>query len=231
MLLVLASLLAACAGPTPTLAPKLATCGGRTFPVSGLDAPTGEEKQTGPEFDALRAALLDSTNGVAHQGPFTWRLAGRDDRGAVFLANTQPAGPPAWLMVEVVAGSSGWHAVATGGCNLLAVIPADLKPATWSLDPAFPVPAPGTTDLHVLVWGYACNGGAQLTGQIAEPLIEYSPTSITITIGLRPPAAKGPSTCPGGPGTPDVVHLAEPLGPRTLLDGIHVPPARPTPMF
>lgn len=34
------------------------TCGGRTFPRAGLDAPIGAQGEQGPAFDALRATLV-----------------------------------------------------------------------------------------------------------------------------------------------------------------------------
>jgi hypothetical protein len=102
--------------------------------------------------------------------------------------------------------------------------------ATWALDPAFPAPKPGSTELHILVWEQACSSGTPPTGRMSAPVIRYADTTVTITIGVRP--LSGAQDCQGiTRGTPDLVQLAEPLGTRTLLDGGHVPPAPPTPMF
>lgn len=105
----------------------------------------------------------------------------------------------------------------------------EFGPATWALDPAFPAPGPTTDELHVLVWESTCSSGRPTTGRMSAPLIDAGPTTVTITIGVRP--LSGLQGCPGPPGTPALVKLTEPLGRRTLLDGGRVPPAPPTPAF
>jgi hypothetical protein len=106
-----------------------------------------------------------------------------------------------------------------------AVPSSEFGPATWALDPAFPAPDATARDLHILVWERACASGKPTTGRMSEPLIVVGPTSITITIGVRPLA--GAQECPGPPGTPATLTLPEPLGSRTLLDGGNKPPAPP----
>ena len=101
--------------------------------------------------------------------------------------------------------------------------------ATWALDPAFAPPGPDSTELHILVWELACSGGSPATGRMSAPVIDLAATTVTITIGVRP--LGGPQACPGPPGTPAIVRLAEPLGARILLDGGRVPVAPPFPAF
>ena len=257
LLAVLAGMLAACAAsaprPTgdapfaPSATPKvfpagstsgsnapggsgpLATCGGRTFPASGLAAPTGAETAAGPEYDALRATITKFAPEFPGAGSWLWQLAGRDDAGAIFLAKTDALGAPGWVYIEVDNGPSGWQPGSIGQCEPHTVLSADFGPATWALDPAFAAPGPTTTELHVLVWELACSSGTPTTGRMSDPVIDYGSSTVTITIGVRP--LSGVQTCPGIPGTPDLVRLTEPLGTRALLDGGHVPPAPPSPMF
>ena len=206
------------------------TCGGgRTFPRSGLDAPTGAENASGPEFDALRASLAKFGSEFPGSAAWTWRLAGRDATDAIFLAWTNSTGQPGWVSIEVVSGADGWQPSGMGQCEPLVVLSADFGPATWALDPAFPAPGPASTELHILVWGTTCSSGLPTTGRISAPDIEYAPDVVTITIGVRP--LSGVQTCQGVPGTPATVRLAEPLGTRTLLDGGRVPAAPPSPAF
>ena len=106
-----------------------------------------------------------------------------------------------------------------------AMASSEFGPATWALDPAFPPPDPTARDLHILVWERACASGKPTTGRMSETLIMVGPTSVTITIDVRPLA--GAQDCPGPPGTPATVTLPEPLGSRTLLDGGNNPPAPP----
>jgi hypothetical protein len=100
-------------------------------------------------------------------------------------------------------------------------------PASWALDPTFADPAPETTELHILVWERACNGGTLVVGRMSAPAIIYGPTTVVVTMQVR--GLEGAQSCPLGPGTPLLVHLREPLGDRTLLDGGREPPSEPSP--
>ena len=106
---------------------------------------------------------------------------------------------------------------------------AEFGPATWALDPSFASPGPDATELHILVWELSCSSGSPTTGRMSAPVIAYTATTVTITIGVRP--FSGPQACNGPPGTPAIVQLAAPLGDRILLDGGRVPPAPPSPAF
>lgn len=221
--------------PKPSLAgasgiayPRVA-CNSRTFPAAGLEAPTGAEHATGPEFDALRATLTKFRSEFPGSSGWSWRLAGRDPDGAVFLARTDALGPPGWVAVDVVADSGGWHPGGIGQCDPHTVLSAEFGPATWALDPAFPSPTGKTTSLHILVYERACSSGTPTTGRMSVPVIRYDSTTVTITIGVRRLA--GDNSCQGIPGTPLLVRLTEPLGKRSLLDGGHAPPALPSPPF
>jgi hypothetical protein len=206
------------------------TCGGgRTFPRSGLDAPTGAGNASGPEFDALRASLAKFGSEFPGSAGWTWRLAGRNATDAIFLAWTNSSGQPGWVSIEVVNGADGWKPSGMGQCEPLVVLSADFGPATWALDPAFPSPGPASTELHILVWGTTCSGGLPATGRISAPDIAYALEAVTITIGVRP--LPGVQTCQGVPGTPATVGLAQPLGTRTLLDGGRAPAAPPSPAW
>jgi len=209
------------------------TCGGRTFPASGLEAPTGAEKASGPEFDALRATLAKLASEFPGASGWSWRLAGRDASDATFLAQSNALEPPVWVSVEVTTGANGWQPGSMGQCNLRVVLSAEYGPASWALDPAFPAPTADTTELHLLVWEIACSSGSPATGRMSAPVIESTSSTVTITIGVRPlPAAPGTAfSCPMPKGTPASLRLAEPLGKRTLLDGGTVPPAPPSPAF
>lgn len=205
------------------------TCGGRSFPRSGLTQPNGAEDASGPEFDALRASLAKFGSEFPGSSTWTWRLAGRDDTGAIFLARTDAFGSPGWVSTEVAADVTGWRPVSMGQCDPQTVLSAEFGPASWALDPAFPPPTPASVDLHILVWERACSGGSPTTGRMSAPVSESTPSTVTIAIGVRP--LGGFQSCPGPPGTPAILRLLEPLGDRTLLDGGHVPPVPPSPAF
>ncbi len=218
--------------PDPTSGSDTAmlTCGGRAFPADGLDAPDGAETASGPEFDALRAALTKFADAFPAAPGWTWRLAGRDDTGAVFLSQTLALGPPGWVSIEVSRDAFGWKPLTMGQCEPHVVLSAEFGPATWGLDPAFPMPDAKQSEFHILVWERSCSGGVPTTGRMSAPVVQYSADAVTVTIGVRPVKVEPGIlvTCPGPPGTPAILRLSEPLGTRTLLDGGVTPPAPPT---
>lgn len=205
------------------------TCGGRTFPVSGLSASPGAEKAVGPKFDALRQTLAAFEPEFPGSAGWTWRLAGSDPSGAVFVSQTDAISESGWAYVEVAVGDAGQHPGTIGSCDPRVVLSAEFGPATWALDPAFPAPGPRSTRINVLVWERSCSSGRPTTGRMSAPVIAYAATTVTITIGVRP--LSGLQSCPGPPGTPALVELSEPLGSRTLFDGGLVPPAAPVPPY
>ena len=142
-----------------------------------------------------------------------------------FLAWSDAGADSGWLVITVGIGEATGMPGGMGSCNPRVILSRDLGPADWTLDPAFPTPGPDARELHVLVWELACDGGSLVTGRIADPAVVYGPTLVAITLNVRPLGL--PATCPLGPGTPFTVHLSEPLGGRTILDGGHVPPAPP----
>jgi hypothetical protein len=112
-------------------------------------------------------------------------------------------------------------------------MPAGFGPATWGLDPAYPAPTPGSTELHLLVWERACSSGSPATGRMSAPVVMADRSRVIISIGVRQRRAGADTleTCPLPPGTPAIMRLAEPLGSRVLLDGGVDPPAAPSPVF
>lgn len=205
------------------------TCGGEhSFPASALEAPTGAEDESGPEYDALRAAFTFFGAEFPEADQLSWRVVDLDDTGALFLARAADTAP-AWLKVEVGDEDGTWKPLGMGQCDPVVVLSSEFGPATWALDPDFPAPDAGTTELHVLVWERACSSGRPTTGRMSAPVVEYAPDTVTITIGVRP--VGGDQDCQGPPGTPAIVTLPQPLGDRMLLDGGRHPPAEPSPAF
>ena len=202
------------------------SCGGRTFPISGLEAPTGAEAAIGPEFDALRATLTTFASEFPGSSEWTWRLADRDETGAIFVAEVDAQARPGWASIEVRADANGWGSGGMGQCSPFVVLSAEFRRAGWILDPAFVTPTPGSTELHLLVGEMDCASGRSATGRMSVLAIEYAPATLTIVIGVRP--LDGDQTCQASPPTPALLRLAEALGARTLLDGGRWPPAAPS---
>ncbi len=213
-------------GPGRTVATtRLTTCGGHAYPGLGIDAPL--EYGSIDEVEALGQALVRYSGEFPGSRDWPWRLAGRDETGLLFLAETDALGPPGWMSVELEADGDGWRVAGMGQCDPRVVLSVDLGPADWWLDPDHATPGSDALELHVLVLERECASGTSADGRIAEPVVDYGPDAVTITIGVR--RAAGDQTCQGNPPTPFVVELTEPLGGRMLLDGGHAPPVVPAP--
>ena len=222
--------------PTPTGSAGgggalLLSCdGGIAFAPAALDAPPGAEEGDGAEFDALRDALARFGSDMEGYLPASgWRLVARDASTILFLARAVDGGDPPWRQVTVDFRDGRWQAGGGGGCNLRAVVGPGVGVASWSLDPAFAVPGPADTQIHVQVWERACASGTPATGRVVGPVISYAADAVTITYGVLPLPEGG--TCQSNPPTPVLLELAEPLGDRLLLDGGSFPAAPPSPAF
>jgi hypothetical protein len=91
--------------------------------------------------------------------------------------------------------------------------PAAGDPATWRLDPAYPV-SQSTTSLHVLVSRLGCNSGA--TGVVNAPNLSVGTNDVRIT--FRVEHSDG-GRCPGNDAVPYTVDLPFPIGGRLVYDG------------
>lgn len=113
--------------------------------------------------------------------------------------------------------------VVLAGCT--SVMPGvDVGAATWGLPNGFNIGAE-TTRFLAVVTERACASGMSSEGRIIGPEIQYGDRSVIVTFGVRP--LSGAQACPGNPATVVDVHLDEPLGDRTLLDGGREPPSEP----
>ena len=120
------------------------------------------------------------------------------------------------------------RAVDAGG-TVVATIPppADevdgrLGSASWWLDPTAANPTDDTVTIHALVLEEACASGKTPAGRIEPPMMDFSETAVTVTIGIRP--VPGNQDCQGNEPFPLTFELDEPLAGRTLFDGGEVPP-------
>jgi hypothetical protein len=91
---------------------------------------------------------------------------------------------------------------------------ASADPATWTVAPGARITGAART-LNVLVRRFACNDG--VTGRVAAPAIRYGANEIEVTFTVD--TRSGFHTCQGNDEVPYLVHLQEPIGSRTLVDG------------
>ncbi|HEV7809210.1 MAG TPA: hypothetical protein VGO64_01320 [Candidatus Limnocylindrales bacterium] len=97
-----------------------------------------------------------------------------------------------------------------------------LGPAEWWLDPKAPKPLADTTTLDVIAVEKSCSGGQPGKARLDPPRMDFSDTSIVITLGIR--RLPGAQDCPGNAPFPVKVDLPEQVDGRALLDGGVLPP-------
>jgi hypothetical protein len=137
---------------------------------------------------------------------------------------SEPPGPPASSALPTVSMSavssmpSATIASATAGSDGEAAA----QPAAWWVDPSALPLAPSATRFRAIVVESACASGASPEGRVLDPIVEYGPTSIIVTIEIR--RRPGGHDCQGNPEYPLDLLLVEPIGGRALLDGGVDPP-------
>ena len=115
-----------------------------------------------------------------------------------------------------------WHPELDGRCQPEVVLPGGVSRAEWRLDPAFPAPAAGDRQIHVLINELACASGQSPEGRILPPVV--APSQAAVTIAILVASRPGGQDCPGNPELAITVDLPQPLGGRPLLDGGVYPP-------
>jgi hypothetical protein len=97
-----------------------------------------------------------------------------------------------------------------------------LGPAEWWLDPKARKPLADTTALDIIAVEKSCSGGQPGLARLDPPRMDFSDTSIVITLGIR--RMPGAQDCPGNAPFPVKVDLPEEIDGRALLDGGVLPP-------
>ena len=235
--LILAAVLAGCAGPTPvptdpasapagpatTLAPAalglLYTCGVVPFDPTILDQRGDAEKGQDPAAAALRELLASES--VDPDLPMArWTFVGGNPDFAEYVARHADG----YAFASVRQRNGRWEPESSGGCAPIAAVEgASIAIWTFSLD--VPQPDAGSTTFTADVIERACTGGQAMGDRLLPPMIRYGAATVVVVFAARP--LPGDHDCPGNPSTAVVVELREPLGDRDLLDGALWPPRDP----
>jgi len=193
------------------------TCGdGLVFHPALLAVPGHAE--TDP--DAAAEALRTHVAGLPALPRSGWvRVAQLADKAQFVAPDLDGEG---WVVVGFVTRQGNWRVDLAGECQPEVVPPAGVNRAEWRLDPAFPPPAVGDRQIHVLINEQACASGQSPEGRVLPPIVAQSQTAVTIAILVT--SRPGGQDCPANPDFAMRVELPEPLGGRTLLDGAVFPP-------
>ncbi|MEX2011317.1 MAG: hypothetical protein WEF51_03655 [Chloroflexota bacterium] len=196
------------------------SCGGSdVFHPSLLAVPGQAQDDPDPAAAALRAEIVGSTEELVLPRTGWVRVAQLADRVQFVAPDGEGDG---WLVVGFLQRDGRWMLDLKGECQPEVELPAGVGRAEWRLDPAFPPPAIGDRQIHVLINELACASGQSPEGRVLPPMIAPSQTAMTIVILVT--GRPGGQDCPGNPDFAMVADLPEPLGERPLLDGAVFPP-------
>jgi hypothetical protein len=125
------------------------------------------------------------------------------------------------VVTSLVKTGSKVRAIAAVGClTACGSLPhAQGDSAAWEVAPHQHL-SPGSTGFTAIVTRTGCSSGKQ--GHPVAPVIKDAASTITITFRVEPHISGG--TCEGTAGVAYRVHLQEPIGTRTLVDGACQPP-------
>lgn len=117
-----------------------------------------------------------------------------------------------------------WRYTQAGTCSLTATAKG-WSSVLWVLDPDV-APDSSSSELSILIVERECNSGQPPVGRDVETLVVPSPSQLRIHVFLEPRRTDlgFDQTCLSNPWYPVVIDLGEPLGDRTLLDGMEIPP-------
>lgn len=233
LLLVIASLTAACAadGPTDDLARSsaasglqaaglTASCGGVRFSQLPPDTSTFTPFESFDELDLARLEgeapffeeFVDGYDWfVVEEGESSRRLFGqpmqREDRGP----------PYAYASLELRDGR--WTPAGWGQCYI-ALEAEGWGNASFVVDPSMP-PDPDADRISVLATERACAGGEAPIGRdVRAVILEENEDAVSVVILVEPEGGD----CPSNPAFGFEVELGSPLGDREILDASLYPP-------
>lgn len=194
-------------------------CGGVQFTLGDLASMTPVE-DTDDGLAAVVQEWIDTAGfGQSRDG---WQVLVQTDEFATLVRITD--GSMEFIGAEP--GRNGWiWAGASGGgaqCDVHRRLPAGVGQVDWSLDPAFPAPDAASTELHVLVTEASCTGGSELGDRLLGPDVEITDDTVRIVFGAIP--LVGDQACPSNPSSAVTIELDEPLGDRSIIDGLLVAP-------
>ena len=198
----------------------LVTCRGiPPVPYSRLVAPPPIDQIDHPAVEALRAVL--EAPGAEPMPTGRWVVISIGDDLATFAALS----PDSFGHAEFRRHGDRWRLGGLGAspsCDPNVALPDGLNRVAIRLDPSSP-PDPDGRTIHVLATEQACASGRKMGDALQGPQVVETDTAVLIAFAAIPPAERLVN-CQGNPSTPVTIELAQPLGDRTIYDGLYVPP-------
>ena len=182
-----------------------------------IDPPSIDDVEH-PAVDVLRTEL--DTPGGEPLPRGRWVVINIDDDLAVFAAlSSSGFGTAAverrgdrWIFAGEASGRP---------CEPAVKLPPGLGRVEVRLDPDA-LPDPADTAINLLVTEEGCANSREMGDALKGPQVIETDDAVLVAFAVIPIA--GMATCPGNPSTPVTIELAQPLGQRTLYDGLYYPP-------
>ncbi len=196
----------------------LVTCAGiPPVPFSKLSNPVPIDDVDHPAVEALRTLVRQRSVWELPDGD--WQVINIDEDHATFAASTSEGFGTARFERT---SRDNWIIVGSGTgppCESVVVLPEGLNRVAIRLGS---IPSPEDTAIRLLVTEESCASGRELGDALLGPQIIETDDAVLVAFAAISPL--GPAECPGNPSSPVTIQLSEPLGQRTLYDGLYVPP-------
>ena len=188
-------------------------------PYSRLVDPPPLDQIDHPAVEALRAEI--EIQGGEPMPAGRWAVISIGDDLATFAAMA----PDSFGYAEFQRLGDRWRLSGMGAgsiCEPTVALPKGLNRVETSLDPVSP-PDPDSATIHLLVTEAACASGREMGDALQGPQVVETDTTVLIAFAAIP-LAERVVNCQGNPSTSVTVELTQPLGDRTIYDGLYVPP-------
>lgn len=191
---------------------------GPEFPFGALEAMIPLDEAPPEVQDAVTSFLIGEEGQYWPQTG--WKvLTGGASRQLLVSGGT---GSVAFLEVRRSGGEWRWSGgSSSGGCPLEPAFPRRLNPVEWRLDPAAPSLDASSVEVVVLATEVTCVSGMPIGDRLVTPQVVMTEDSVRIALAARPPPGTA-FNCPGNPESRFRIALPEPLGSRSVVEGIGI---------
>ena len=200
----------------------LVTCrGSRPVPYSDWVDPPSIDDVDHPAVDALRAEL--EAVGVEPMPRGRWVVISIDEDLAMFAILSSD--DFAYAEFERIRARDKWlfnSGDSGNSCEFTVVLPDRLNQVEIQLDPDSP-PDPASATIHLLATERKCASGREMGDALRGPQVVETDSAVIVAFAAIEANEPG-FTCQDNPSTPVAVELSQPLGNRTIHDGLYVPP-------
>ena len=178
-----------------------------------------------PAIDALRSELAEPSGAPLPEGRWvvisigTYRAEfaalSPDGSGSIAFANRHHD------IVDWKVAGHAWDRPWGAACGPSVPLAPGLGVVDVQLDPRS-LPTPDSTTVDLLVTQQGCNSGEAMGDNLLGPQVRETDDAVLVAFAVR--ISGGMATCPDNPPSRVTVELSEPLGERTVRDGLSISP-------